>query len=243
MTPGRDSPGWRVYVAVGRVSNLPTVWTNCLAGAALATYAAPPPAVIVPMLSLSCFYTGGMFLNDAFDASHDRERRPERPIPRGLIDERHVRHVGFLLLLAGEALLFWPRPWSDGPPWMAVALGVILAALIVYYSWAHKRDPLSPLVMALCRACVYLIAGAWAAAVITGPMVMGAILLTVYVVALSQIAKRDLMPGPAIAALIAGISIVDTMLVVWASGRWDIVLLAACGFPLTLAGQRFTPGT
>ena len=154
-----------------------------------------------------------------------------------------MRRVGFGLLVAGEALLFWPRPGRDDPALLAAAFGAILAALIVYYSWTHKRDPLSPLVMALCRASVYLVAGAWVADEVTRPMVAGAALLTIYVIALSQIAKRDLVPGWGVALLIAGMSIVDATAVLWASGRWDIALLAACGFPLTLAGQRFTPGT
>ena len=34
-------------------------------------------------LGVSALYTGGIFLNDAFDADFDRQRRAERPIPFG----------------------------------------------------------------------------------------------------------------------------------------------------------------
>ena len=55
-----------VYLRLGRVSNLPTVWTNVLAGATLA--GARPAvgrfAVLCGIVSL--FYVAGMFLNDAF---------------------------------------------------------------------------------------------------------------------------------------------------------------------------------
>ena len=30
------TPLWRIYLTLGRVSNLPTVWSNCLAGVILA---------------------------------------------------------------------------------------------------------------------------------------------------------------------------------------------------------------
>lgn len=244
MTPASVPPRWRVYLAVGRVSNLPTVWSNCLAGAVLALGAAPGAGIAVVTVAASIFYTGGMFLNDAFDAAFDRAHRPERPIPRGLVGEVAVRRIGFGLLAVAEVLLLLPRPGvSDSHSPIAAGFGLLLAALIVYYSWAHKRDPLSAVVMGLCRACVYCIAAAWVGDVVTVPVGAGAGALTLYVVGLSQLAKRDLVSGRTVAILIAGMSLLDAVFIYWASGRWDIALIAACGFPLTLAGQRFTPGT
>ena len=52
---------------LGRISNLPTVWTNVLAGALLAGGGLADVRVPLLMLALSMFYLGGMFLNDAFD--------------------------------------------------------------------------------------------------------------------------------------------------------------------------------
>src|SRR5258706_9705876 len=71
-------------LVLGRVSNLPTVWSNCLAGWWLSgggNYWKLP----LLLLGMSALYTGGMFLNDAFDADFDRQRRPSRPIPSGKI--------------------------------------------------------------------------------------------------------------------------------------------------------------
>ena len=59
--------GPSVYLRLGRVSNLPTVWTNVVAGAVLSG-AAPRAATLVALAAaLSAFYVGGMYLNDGFD--------------------------------------------------------------------------------------------------------------------------------------------------------------------------------
>ena len=56
---------------LGRVSNLPTVWTNALAGAVLAGASGFGGELVLLAAAFTLFYTGGMFLNDAFDAPWD----------------------------------------------------------------------------------------------------------------------------------------------------------------------------
>ena len=75
---------FRTLVIVGRMSNLPTVWSNCLAGWWLGGH---ENSANLPLcfLGVSALYLGGMFLNDAFDADFDRQHRPERSIPSGAI--------------------------------------------------------------------------------------------------------------------------------------------------------------
>lgn len=237
-------PPWRVYLALGRVSNLPTIWTNCMAGAALSFGALPAGRVAWVAAATSFFYTAGMYLNDAFDAGYDRTARPERPIPRGLVMPRRVFVIGALLLAGGELLLVWaPARAYDQPPVLAGVLGLVLAGVILYYSWRHKRDPLSALVMALCRALVYLIA----AASLTdrlGPWVLGgAAILFIYGLILSQLAKHDVVQGRTIARLIAGISLLDAVMVFVGTAEWPLAVGTMAGFPLTLALQRVAPGT
>jgi 4-hydroxybenzoate polyprenyltransferase len=77
--------GFATYLKIGRVSNLPTVWTNVLAGAFLSGHAADVTTLLWVMLAITLFYTGGMYLNDAFDADIDARERPNRPIPSGQI--------------------------------------------------------------------------------------------------------------------------------------------------------------
>jgi hypothetical protein len=71
----------------------------------------------------------------------------------------------------------------------------------------------------------------------------GAAGLIVYVAGLSQAAKYDLVPGRGVAVMIAGISLLDAAAVALSTGSAVPGLVAAAGFPLTIALQRFTPGT
>ena len=84
------------YLRLGRVSNLPTVWTNVLAGVALSGARAPAGTAVLLALALSLFYVGGMFLNDAFDREVDTRERPERPIPSGTVFVAEGTHEGLL---------------------------------------------------------------------------------------------------------------------------------------------------
>ncbi|MBI2821495.1 MAG: hypothetical protein HYX74_04670, partial [Acidobacteria bacterium] len=56
----RRRSGWRIWLQLSRISNLPTIATNCLAGATLANPAPPGIAVAAAALALSLFYIGGM---------------------------------------------------------------------------------------------------------------------------------------------------------------------------------------
>ena len=77
MSLPQRTPSIRTLLVLGRVSNLPTVWSNCLAGWWLGGgghFAKLPFLLLVVTL----LYLGGMLLNDAFDADFDRQHRKER---------------------------------------------------------------------------------------------------------------------------------------------------------------------
>lgn len=181
-----------VALRLGRVSNLPTVWTNVAAGAALAGAATSAPLVVVLAIAFSLFYVGGMFLNDAFDRDIDARERPERPIPSGIVSARTVFAAGFALLAAGWLLLvasgFLP---ADGTRWRGPVAGVLLAGAIVLYDAWHKGNPASPLLMGLCRLLVYLGAGAAAAAALPAPLVLAALVALSYLIGLTYAAKHE----------------------------------------------------
>jgi 4-hydroxybenzoate polyprenyltransferase len=182
----------RVALKLGRVSNLPTVWTNTLAGVVLAGGGADDARVPWLMLALSLCYVAGMFLNDAFDRNFDARHRPERPIPSGEVSAAAVFGSGFAMLAIGIALLAWVGyGFPDGTDWHAVFAGAVLAATIVLYDWRHKENPLSPVVMGLCRVFVYATA-AYAVAVDPSPRVFAlAFLLLCYLIGLTYIAKQE----------------------------------------------------
>jgi 4-hydroxybenzoate polyprenyltransferase len=230
--PKRSRP--RAYLLLARVSNLPTVWTNVLAAYVLAEAAFD--SLAVALFSASLFYTGGMFLNDAFDADADSHARPDRPIPSGDVSRGQAFFVGFGLLLVGEALLvFLPFPTR------ALRWGIALFAAIVFYDFAHKGQWFGPIIMGLCRALVYMVAASGATGIESLDVLRTAILMFGYVMVLTQIAKLT-GRGDWVPWLIAGICLVDAVMIA-STGAFSVAAIAAAGFPLTLALQRVVPGT
>lgn len=223
---------------LGRVSNLPTVWSNVLAALVLAG-AKLEPALLAPLLvALSLFYTAGMFLNDFFDREIDARDRPERPIPSGRAGARAVLGAGAVQLGLGIGLLAaasWRKDLAQ-----TLAAGFALALAIVVYDRWHKQNPAAPYLMGLCRALVYVVAALAATSALPGAVLAGAAVLFVYVVGLT-LAARFRLRG--IGLLIAGISLLDASLIaVHAPALLPIFLAIGC-FGLTRVLQRFISGT
>ena|SRR5438552_15374255 len=101
---------YKTLLRLGRVSNLPTIWTNCLAAMILAGAVPNLIRLTLISLSISLLYESGMFLNDAFDQEFDRRYRPERPIPSGEITGSTVYKIGFALMAGGLVILFAAFP-------------------------------------------------------------------------------------------------------------------------------------
>ena len=230
----------RTALRLGRVSNLPTVWTNVMAGLAL-NGGALEVNVIVPLgVAVSLFYVAGMYLNDAFDWRWDAQHRPERPIPSGEISAAAVFTAGFAMMALGLAIL----AVGPGRPWPFFG-GLGLAACILIYDISHKRNPIAPVVMGLCRVAVYVIAALAAAAQLQTAVYVGAGLQLAYLIALTLVAKHE-HKNPKLPKLvgmmIAGISLLDAA-VLLAVGHPVAALVAAAGFPLTRLFQRKIAGT
>jgi UbiA prenyltransferase family len=203
----RPMPAWSTLLRLGRISNLPTVWTNVVAGSVIAGDARPDQLGLIA-LAMTAFYVGGMYLNDFFDRVADARDRPGRPIDAGEITAGAVSSIGFGLLAAG-VLLMMPL----GPA--AAACGAVLAATIVLYDVWHKQNPLSPIVMGLCRALVYI----GACVVVTGGLsiavLIAALALASHVAGITYAAKQEslnrvgnlwpllMLAVPAVAALVA----------------------------------------
>ncbi|MBI4245554.1 MAG: UbiA family prenyltransferase [Candidatus Rokubacteria bacterium] len=179
---------WKVYLKLGRVSNLPTVWTNVLAGVVLAGGGLEITTLIPLLVAFSLFYVGGMFLNDAFDRDIDARERPERPIPSGLTSAREVFAIGYGLLAAALLILVG---LGGGSRWVPAASGLGLAAAVVYYDRHHKQNPLSPFVMGLCRMLVYVTAALAVTGRVAAPVMAGALALLCYLIGLTYVAKQE----------------------------------------------------
>lgn len=194
----------RTLLKLGRVSNLPTVVSNCLAGWWLSGGGNFPrlPALF---LGTCLLYLGGMFLNDAFDAEVDRQRRKSRPIPAGEISEAEVWRMGWSLLALGIFCLLMLGI-------LPALLAVVLAICILVYNVVHKAFTASPWVMSLCRFMVYVIAGTTGTNGLSGWPIWCGAALAFYIAGLSYVARRESFRAPV--------------------PYWPVFLLAA---PITLA--------
>jgi len=242
----------RTLLDLGRVSNLPTVWTNCAAAVALVGAAPPWWSLLVCAIALSLFYTGGMFLNDAFDGEIDREQRPDRPIPSGAISASSVFVLGFGQLSLGIVAITTLASMQHAGHWASGA-ALLLSLTIVAYNLHHKENPLSPLLMGLCRVLVYATVGLlylpgqeappWEVSGTTH-LLSGAAVLLGYLMLLTVFAKREgrgKKPPAPIPVLIAGISLVDGLLML-SAGALLLAPVGLLGFFTTLRLQRWVRG-
>jgi UbiA prenyltransferase family len=181
-------PFLRTLLVLGRVSNLPTVWSNCLAGWWLAGGGNFKKLPLL-LVGTSFLYVGGMFLNDAFDVDFDRQRRAERPIPSGQISLATVWQFGCAWLALGILLLF-------GIGKVAGFLGLVLVVFILIYDAAHKFITASPWLMGACRFWVYVIAGTVGINGLNGWPIICGLALAFYIVGLSYVARRESFRGP-----------------------------------------------
>jgi len=165
------------WLALLRISNLPTVWSNALAGSVMGFWisAEAQHDVVMgqgaqqlgrslaqgwPLLAgFSLIYVGGMAMNDAMDAPMDARARPERPIPAGAISRRAATTATVVLLLAGLGLLEMYRQTNHvNEPWVLVG-GLALIVAMQAYNVLHAQTAWGMAFMAACRGLVTWTAG------------------------------------------------------------------------------------
>ena len=182
----------KTLLLLGRTSNLPTVWSNMLAGAVLSGAVFGANSLAALLLCGSAFYEGGMFLNDAFDADIDAKQRPGRPIPSGQVSRSTVYLLGFGLLAAGlvaltlSGALGFTRP---GVP--AILAGAFTCAAVLIYNRWHKGHAWSPIVMGACRAGLYATAALAISGELGTSVLLGAAALWLYIIGLTHIARFE----------------------------------------------------
>ena len=194
----------RALLELGRVSNLPTVWSNCLCGWLIGIGYVGIGTMDWAMFAWLCtgataMYLGGMYLNDACDVAFDREHRKERPIPSKAISVGAVWKIGVGLLAVGVGMLS-----IQGGVTALLALG--LFNCIFLYNFIHKKIAWSPVLIAVCRVFLVLVAAAFAFGtthpgesffthVNSGLATWTALVLCLYVVGLSYLAKVENEPS------------------------------------------------
>ncbi len=194
----------RALLVLGRVSNLPTIWSNCLCGWLLGKGYTGSESLdwwVFAMLVIgaSGVYLGGMYLNDACDVAWDSEHRPERPIPSGVIHEKAVWAIGIGLMAGGMFFLCLPGG-------MTALLALLLFNMVLTYNFLHKRLSWSPGLIALCRLLLILMAASYGHVntgssapffqmPVAGLATWTALALFAYVAGLSVLAKAESEPG------------------------------------------------
>lgn len=180
---------------LARLSNAPTVVSQCLAGAALGSLAQRHEALDWTALGRSIgvvllTYAGGMILNDVLDEPVDRVERPDRPLPARRIG-RATAAAAAVGCLGGALGL----AWSLGHPTEAkFATALVIAAVL--YDVLHLFTAGTTLLLGGCRGLVYLVAafgqadGPWTATDRDAPLAL-AVLVGAYVAIFSVIARGE----------------------------------------------------
>ena len=234
-------PSLSTLLRLGRISNVPTVWTNVLAGSVIAGGGQHPDQIVLILIAMTAFYVGGMYLNDFFDRAIDARDRPGRPIHAGEIRAATVSWIGFGLLATGIVLMI---PYGLVP----MIWGALLAAVIVLYDVWHKGNPLSPIVMGLCRALVYIGTGVAISGSTSHATIVGAVALASHVAGITYAAKQeslDRMGSLWPLALLAVPLLVALPIVLsaWILIVSFILLLAADALAIRLLAERPVPGS
>jgi 4-hydroxybenzoate polyprenyltransferase len=223
------------WLKLARVSNTPTVVSDTIAGAVLASVVAEVSTVVLVAVAMALFYTAGMILNDVMDLAVDRRERPERPLPSGAVSREAAIAAVAALFAIGLALL----AVEGVEPFLA---GLGLVALIVLYDTWHKGNALSPVLMGGCRALVYVVAALAVAGEVPLDVWVAAGALLAYVASLTLVAKV-VRSGRVVAALIAGIAVFDAVVVAIAGGSLAAVAACLAAFLVTIALQTKIAGT
>jgi 4-hydroxybenzoate polyprenyltransferase len=177
----------RTLLVLGRVSNLPTVWSNLLAGWILA--GGKDDHLLVPLLFGGSFlYVGGMYLNDFCDTTFDAQFCRERPIPSGKISRHAVGILAVIWFIAGFSCL---APLGG----ITAGIALLLIALIVLYDFRHKNVPWGPLVMGACRFLLYPLADSTVRHAFFGYVLWKGIVLGLYVAGITYLARGESRPG------------------------------------------------
>ncbi|SMC63676.1 UbiA-like protein EboC [Pedobacter africanus] len=146
------------YLRLMRPANVVTAVADVLAGMAIAGYfisflpgstgvglSVPLLPVVLLCLSTIGLYSGGIIMNDVFDAELDAKERPERPIPSGLVSKKAATLFGGVFFFIG---IFAAGLYNPASQYLAAA---IMISCLVYDRFLKHNAFFGPLNMGLCR--------------------------------------------------------------------------------------------
>jgi 4-hydroxybenzoate polyprenyltransferase len=223
--------GLRTLLILGRVSNLPTVWSNLIAGWLLVGGGNRFSAVVPLLLGGSFLYGGGMYLNDFCDADFDAQFCKERPIPSGKISRRAVGVLAVLWFAAGFACV---APFGC----LTIAIALTLIAVIVLYDFRHKNVPWAPLLMGACRFLLYPLAASAVSAKIPSYVFLAGTTLGLYVAGITYLARGESRPDKparwALLLLLLPVAVPVGVCAFWIRNVMDLLVLSLVLSPCLL---------
>lgn len=195
---------------LARVSNWPTVWTNCLAAwavnASVGENIRSLPNWMNPselngslflflLLGGSLLYAGGCTLNDCFDYSHDLEYNPERPLPSGSLSRVFAWSVGIIQMIFGGLIMVFAAGCSIF--WVG-----LLAGSIITYDYLHKKWIGGLFLMGACRFFLWISAASAGGVFEIRPQTwIWAATLACYVIGITWFARGETKPEKAPAGI------------------------------------------
>lgn len=232
------------YLQLVRPANVVTAWADVLAGFAAAgaaltldgwTAKAGLPALGGLLLATTGLYSGGVVLNDVFDAKLDAEERPERPIPSGRVSRRGAALFGSLLLASGIVAAYQVGPAS------ATLAAFIAGGATLYDAWAKHHPIFGPLTMGLCRGGNLLL-GVSAIPTMMAPNGYLVLIPVAYIAAITAVSRGEVHGGTQRTGILALALVVGVLGGLIALGlRADYRPWHALPFVLLLAAQVVPP--
>jgi len=175
------------YLELVRPPNVATALADVLAGFAIAGLS-PWRALPWLLFATACLYAGGVALNDVFDRRIDAAERPERPLPSGRITVAAAATLGAVLLGLGLGAAAMAGGGAAG------VAGIIVLLVVTYDAWGKRQRLFGPVNMGLCRGANLLLG----AAVSDGFAARGwlpAVLVTIYIMAITIISRGEVLGG------------------------------------------------
>lgn len=194
MTENTKPNAWLTLM---RPANIITAWSNIFLGFAISGAVVSFPSIVsldfqidtpinlfLLLLSTTGLYSGGVVMNDYFDAELDAIERPERPIPSGQITKNQAFKFAIGLYFFGVISAFCVNYISG-----LIAVSIVLLTLC-YDAISKKHSFFGPLNMGLCRAA-NLALGISAVSSAILPNAFWLIIPLIYIFAITYISRGE----------------------------------------------------
>lgn len=209
MTIATQSNSFWAYLQLMRPANIVTAWADILAGVAASGFIRVVYEEITQgeiltnflplgclLIATTCLYSGGVVLNDAFDADLDAVERPERPIPSGRVSRYGAFILGSSLLSIG-VLAASQVSWLSG----CIAIGIAVTA-VSYDGWGKHHSVFGPLIMGICRGGNLLLGVSVVSSMVSNYWFLALIPIT-YIAAITTLSQGEVHGGKKINGVVA----------------------------------------